>query len=408
MNLILVRDKENRQLFDIATLILFSVAFNADWHSSSILWWGSLALYTASFLMQEHGRLYLEKKYTTWILLFVLMCAGSILWASSKQLVITLMVGMIINLAILFILRSTIHSREDVLRIMFILLMAISVNGIYLLIVNRNALNSLNTNILTTANRLGYESGWNANSIGMLMSIGFVVYFYLFQAETKISLKFIYGIAFILSAFIALVSGSRKAFITVLAGAIAYLLFDAKGKRIRTVFIIAAVILFLYYLVREIPYFYSIIGWRLDGALAQITGNGTVDHSAMIRGRFVEAGLKVFKSHPVVGVGIDCFRQYNANITGYEWYAHNNYVEILADLGIVGFVIYHYAYFDLFKLFIRRYKEDKFTKLLFSIFVCVLLNAYGAVIYSDFLFQTILMIMIAWFTTNYSEEINNV
>jgi len=398
------KEKSSKTILDLATIAVFSVAFNSDWHSSGLIWWGVLFLFFICFLLQEKGKLFLEKGYTIWILLFVVVCGGSVSWASSKQLVITLMVGLFVNLSVLLLLRSSIHCREDVKRTMILLLIAISVNGLYMLIINRHSITGVNTGIQSTANRLGGQNGWNANSIGMLMSIGFIIYFYLFQTEKRIVFKILYGLACVLATFIALVTGSRKAFVTVIVGAVAYLLFDAKGKRSRNIIIITGVITILYYIVRKIPYFYAIIGWRLDGALALFIGKGVVDHSTMIRSQFVEAGIKVFLSHPILGVGIDCFRQYNAAITGYSWYAHNDYVEILADLGIVGFLIYYVAYAYLFKNFYKRFKEDKFTKLLFAIFICVLLDGYGAVIYSDFLFQTILMIIFAWFTTTFAGE----
>ena len=44
--------------------------------------------------------------------------------------------------------------------------------------------------------------------------------------------------------------------------------------------------------------------------------------------------MQVFKDNWIVGCGIDCFRVVNGKLTGYRYYAHNNYIELLADLGV--------------------------------------------------------------------------
>ena len=408
MNCIKEKTKHREYLFDLSCIIIFTIAFNFDWRSSSILWWGSIVLFIISIVIHEKGKIHIDNKYTIWVVSFLSMCGISIIWASSKQLVITIMTGMIVNLGLLFFMRSRIHDREEVQKVTNIILIAITINMVYLLVRNSGMVFNFNIDKSGNINRLGTEEGWNSNSIGMMASFGFIILFYLFQVNKMICLKLLYGINCALIAYIALETGSRKAFITLISGSTFYMLLNSKGKRIRTILIITIIISLFYYIAFEIPYFYSVIGWRLDGAFAQLTGVGNVDHSAMIRSEFIKAGLHVFYNHPVLGVGIDCFRDYNFNLTGYDWYAHNNYVEILADLGIIGFTIYYLGYIYLFKCFWSRYKEDLFTKFLFAIFFCILLDGYCAVIFSDFLFQTIIMLMFAWFSNEISGDKNNV
>lgn len=392
-------------LFLFATLIIFTVALNSDWSSSSIIWWGSVAFFACAFLYHSKAKLAYERKYTTWVVLFLIICMSSIIWAASTTQVVSIMKSMIVNIAIIFLIRSYINSKEGVCRIINTLLIAITINAVYLLLLNKNALLSINSNVNSTANRLGAEGAWNANSIGMMMAIGFVFFLYYFRTGKKTSAKLLYVFLAIIMVFVALVSGSRKALITVLAGAVVYLILDSEGKRIRSLLLVIAVLLVGFYLVMEVPYFYSIIGWRMEAMLAKYTGIGEIDHSAFIREEFVKAGLTVFKQNPILGVGLDCFRIYNESITGYRWYAHNNYVELLADLGILGFGIYYGSHLFLLKEFVKNLRDNSSTtKIFFAIFVCVLINGYGAVIYSDFLFLTLLMLMFAWFTTEWDQE----
>lgn len=391
-------------LFQFAMLVIFTVALNSDWKSYSIIWWGSVAFFVGVFLLHRNAKFTYERKYTLWMISFLLICMTSIFWAPSKTQVVGVMKNMIVSTTILFMIRSYITCNDDVHRIMHILLAAITINAVYLLLLNKTALSSIDVNTNTTSNRLGSEGAWNANSIGMMMSIAFVFFLYYFRTEKKTFAKFLYGFLGFLMIFVALVTGSRKALITVIIGAVTYLILDSEGKRIRSLFLVIAVLLGGYYLVMEVPYFYSIVGWRMEAMLAKFTGVGEVDHSALIRGEFINAGMEVFTKNPVVGVGLDCFRIFNAQITGYPWYAHNNYVELLADLGLVGFSIYYGGYLFLLKKFIRNIKDrSSTTKILFTIYICTLINGYGAVIYSDFLYLALLMLMFAWFTTGWKQ-----
>ena len=401
-------DKEGRvttnNLFLFAMLIIFTVALNSDWSSSSVIWWGSVAFFVCVFLYHGKAMLAYERKYTLWMISFLLICMSSIFWAASCTQVINVMKSMIVNAAILFMIRSCITSREDVYRIVRILLIAITINAVYLMVNNQAALTS-NSIINTADNRLGSGGAWNANSIGMMVAIGFVFFLYYFRTEKKTSAKLLYGFLAIIMVFVALVTGSRKALVTVLAGAVVYLMLDSEGKRIRSFLLVIAVLVTGLYLVMEVPYFYSIIGWRMEAMLAKYTGIGEIDHSAFIREEFVKAGLTVFKQNPILGVGLDCFRIYNERITGYRWYAHNNYIELLADLGLAGFGVYYGGHLFLLKEFIKNLRDySSTTKIFFAIFICILINGYGAVIYSDFLFLTLLMLMFAWFTTDWEQE----
>jgi O-antigen ligase len=69
-------------------------------------------------------------------------------------------------------------------------------------------------------------------------------------------------------------------------------------------------------------------------------------HSNILRVGQWQAALKVFELNPVMGVGFRNFQPYSTVIKkqyGYpepEWegHAHNNFLEVLADMGIIGFI----------------------------------------------------------------------
>jgi O-antigen ligase len=70
---------------------------------------------------------------------------------------------------------------------------------------------------------------------------------------------------------------------------------------------------------------------RLDRAIAG------EDSSANLRRKLIEDALGQWTRSPISGHGIDQFRWLNPNVV----YSHNNYAELLANLGIVGLILYY-------------------------------------------------------------------
>lgn len=58
------------------------------------------------------------------------------------------------------------------------------------------------------------------------------------------------------------------------------------------------------------------------------------------RSHLIERGLELWWDRPLVGYGIDQFRQ----VSEYNYYSHNNYTEILANFGVLGFALFYSLY----------------------------------------------------------------
>lgn len=65
--------------------------------------------------------------------------------------------------------------------------------------------------------------------------------------------------------------------------------------------------------------------------------------SDVMRLRMIDDGVSLWLKRPVIGWGFDQFRY----ISFYGTYSHNNYIELLCNLGIVGFVLFYSIYFYL-------------------------------------------------------------
>ena len=82
--------------------------------------------------------------------------------------------------------------------------------------------------------------------------------------------------------------------------------------------------------------------WIPDDVLFRLQGLST-NHSAMQRFVFMEDGLKMWKQAPIFGRGLGGFENGVTSVQEFHYetkYAHNHYVQLLTDLGIVGLALF--------------------------------------------------------------------
>ena len=93
----------------------------------------------------------------------------------------------------------------------------------------------------------------------------------------------------------------------------------------------------LLFAIMNIEPLYNVLGVRIEKMIFAFSNQNGGDMSTIDRMRFAQIAIDVFKSHPLVGVGLDNYRFYNSML----YYSHNNYLELAADLGIIGVFIYY-------------------------------------------------------------------
>lgn len=183
-----------------------------------------------------------------------------------------------------------------------------------------------------------------------------------------------------------LISASRKAIIVSVIGIVLLYIFSGERRdiisKIKRTFVVIIVVALFLLLILKVPALYSFIGEKLILALntigrdaSEIASRQVIDHSAHGRAVLRTEALHQFFSHPILGLGYYCFTFHNH----YGLYAHNNYLELLADLGIVGFVIY-YSYY-VYSFFVTRKKFKQYKNnlhILYYVFMsCLLIMEYG-------------------------------
>jgi len=379
-------------IMTVATFVVLLLAFNPDWGGSSLLWWVCVALFIFVFLITQR-ELFINSGYVMWTIVFLVYCTVSCFWAVSTSLAINALKNMMVKALLLIILSSILRTKADIERLLKIIVLICSINAIYLLVENVDMLFGGDI-----GNRLGTEGDWNANTIGMMMAFASIVLVYLMERQKSKIYKFLCVMLILFLVFVSFVTGSRKAFLMVIAGLSAFLILSANKKIKWLVFlIICGVSVGVYSLVMSEPYLYSVLGRRLEGLMASIIGVGTVDGSTETRELYIKVGIQVFEDNFLVGCGLDCFRVLNRNISGDAMYAHNNYVEILADLGILGALIYYWMYvIILSRLFKKLRNGGLLTKLFIVLMGLLIILDYGCVSYNSYLFQILILISFNW------------
>lgn len=96
-------------------------------------------------------------------------------------------------------------------------------------------------------------------------------------------------------------------------------------------------------------------------------------------------GLEWFVKKPWFGYGLDGFRAMYANVYGVSqtaYYAHNNFIELLVDLGLVGFVLYYLLYVFIFIKGLKALKsKTKSSKFFFALFIALVVSEYARITY---------------------------
>lgn len=220
------------------------------------------------------------------------------------------------------------------------------------------------------------------NTPALVLSYGIVLILYKMLVEKRY-LVFICKIKMIviccLFLFVSLMCGTRKGLIIVAVGLLLISIFNSKNplSLIGKIGISVVVIIAMFFIIMKNPILYGAIGYRIESLLSGIAG-GISDKSFMSRMQFIIDAWKVFENNPIIGIGQDGYRYINS--IEMNMYSHNNYTELLANLGLVGTGIYYSLYI---KIFIKALKLIYITYLPLILIIILFIIDYSSVNYSS-------------------------
>lgn len=203
----------------------------------------------------------------------------------------------------------------------------------------------------------GQVIGQQRNGVGAIGAAMTVICVYL-----KRYTNFKYG--YYMSAFFAILTiltGSRGSLIQLLLLFILIVIIDKNLFKMLTkgiVFIVSITLILL--IIRNVPILYENIWLRFGDLFSTISGQEVADASTQGREYYKEIAWNMFLERPILGWGLDGFKVYLINHPIYNGhyinavYSHCNFSELMADLGILGLLIW---YVPTFYILIKGYKN---------------------------------------------------
>lgn len=339
-----------------------------------------------TFICSKAGiiRLYKDMNYTLWYGFFIILGLLSLIWCLSRNYAIASIKYCIVNLLFTYVI---INYATNVNKIMEIMKMYI----VGALIMGLSAVYGYDFSGISS--KFGENIGVHFNAIALTSAFAAVFSYYLcLELKKKIYLLW----AFLL-ACVVIIPGSRKALLIMISGIIILSIIKFGIKRIYIV--LPIIILFLYYfnyLINTNEYLYKMIGSRLGNLLYVFQDDvSSVDDASLIERRYyIELAIDLFKRKPILGWGIHNFAAYLERI-GYDHvaYCHNNWLEVLSNLGIIGFVAYYSMYVKLFVSFVKNKRKELVHFLGIMLLLLLTVFEYGLVDYYMPQFQIIIAII---------------
>jgi len=178
----------------------------------------------------------------------------------------------------------------------------------------------------------------NSNALGFAMFYGVVIinFLYNFSKNTRSKIIFIVIIVFMIAALFE--TGSRKSVLAVTIS-LAITLFLVNRKKSLKLILIS----FFVFVITIGSNFMT--GYLTETAFGKRIEATEVEQSANVRADLISEGFGFFIDHPFLGIGLGSFTSYSSM----GIMSHNDFIEILSSMGLIGLFIYISIFFLFFK-----------------------------------------------------------
>lgn len=233
------------------------------------------------------------------------------------------------------------------------------------------------------AQRLGATVFANYGSrMFLTYSLTLSMLFLLQKIMTGKAVKWNYIEILIVFAGIAL-SGTRKLLLIFAIFVVAYYWIENRKKALKIVQFLAigAVgIIVLYYLFTNIPFLYNSF-WVRFQMLFHFLETGQGDTSTSVRFQMITDAWTAFLSHKFFGVGTDGFRAL-FTYEGVRLYSHNNFVELLCNLGLTGFLLFYLPYFSSIRKLVKGIiRKTEYGSFFLAALIGILISEFFTITY---------------------------
>ena len=274
---------------------------------------------------------------TVWYLTLIIYIALSSIWAEyvAADFVSSLM-RLVIILAMITSISIYVDCAEDLERLMTVFIFSLTVVVIL-------ELTSVPVSVWWQGAMGAHFSDFNPNELAFWSVCAETMAFYKFYIKRQRG----YILLVALFIFMVVLSSSRKSMAASVVSPvfIIFLSFYKKNYLFKLLLVVAAAVgIFAFIMTNETAY--QIIGRRFDSMIRYInTDNQRADNSLYLREYFVGVAKQMFYESPLFGKGWGNFAMILNNDYGAgKFYSHNNYWQLLSELGLVGLVMYYSFY----------------------------------------------------------------
>lgn len=383
--------------------IYFFTLFNRDLRYTQVIWYSAnIVTLLASFwrIVSTQGLKIKLNFYANWIIFFAGWGLLSYVWAISVDDVIDASKTVILSYTVFYFIYECITGKECLVSLLRIILCSAVATSLWIL-----SLTNIYAVIFEGA-RLGYETtgvNWNANDIGLFASKAALIAMAVVYEHKG---KYIAKVMLAIVSLIVLLSGSRKAIIIFALYVLLFSIFKSKKGRLLNSLIAFSVIIVLTLFVLKNVYLYNLIGRRIVSMINGLFLGGTTENSFNEHSILITAGIMFFRKSPIIGYGLMNFHVLFHRIYPWNYSAHNNYVELLVDLGIIGFVLYYSIEVYIVGRFIKKriYSESTDALIVFIMLICDFLSQIACVTYDDPACTMLIMLGMASIKTSQGRE----
>lgn len=369
----------------ILQLCIMIIAFN-DWGSlvifSQVLAFGMSCLYyLKNHCLKVNVDVYKYMKYKSF---FILWGAFGIFTSIYSDMVLSILIALCLRtMTGITILLYVTNNERRIKFVRYLIIAGCLLCLRMLIVVPINAWGTERVGVY-----LSHNNAVSYNFTGITFAIGLIAAFLFYEKKaiknTKLRIVFI-----LVFSIFSLLTGSKKQIFFLMISISIYIICISKSfiKLMKNTVIGSFILFILGFLIFKVEVLYNVIGERFIAFLSYFfRQNSVADASTISRALYLKEAWRIFKVYPIFGVGLDCFRYFN---TYAECWAENNFMELLADTGLIGVIIYYFIYLEIFKGLIKRIKKFHYFLdiQILIVFTCMLVVDLTMVSYPSSLLQ---------------------
>lgn len=368
-----------QRLCDISFLmyLMTTMAHSSGSGLDHILSLGTFGIFVGFFaLYAVHKGTFHVDAFNACIFVFLILIFISQLWAVYPEYVLSSAHSNILMEApqmmmVSIFLASRIRTKDDI--DMYIKLFLIAVAYMLISIILRTPISDY-----SDGKRIGTVTGLWVNSLAKIYVIAMAFIYYIIRGLKGFKKFSLIVMAGVLILYIFL-TGSKNGILMFVA--ITFLIFFINGNlsgKFNAIICTSMVAVGVLFLIFNVPILYDIIGYRMEGFFDMIMyGDMSYDSSTETRSQLMGFAWQMFLERPVLGWGFSNVAGYVADqrffIVGYS---HSNYLELLADLGIVGTFVFYIPHISAFLKLIQVKKKSFIKGMALALLIVILVTDY--------------------------------